>query len=65
MLKTKDTTQPSTMAKRLQQHIVELDKNGQPSDKCLCGYIWDRVFLKPEADICQECKDEVIRRARD
>jgi len=60
-LKTKDTATPSTTAKKLLKHIVEL-KNGQPTDKCLCGYIWDRVFLPLDGELCQECADEVKRR---
>lgn len=46
------------------RHYVELDAEGRPTDECLCGYIWDRVFVKhdPDAGICQECVDELRRR---
>jgi len=46
------------------RHIVELDAQGNPTDKCLCGHIWDRVFLRhdPSVGICQECVDELKRR---
>jgi len=51
-----------TKPKELQRHIVELDDDLNPSDLCLCGHIWDRVFLKHGESICQDCVDELKRR---
>lgn len=44
------------------KHIVELDAQGQPSDQCLCGYVWDVLRPKPEGEICKPCVDEARRR---
>lgn len=46
----------------LMRHIVELDAEGKPTDQCLCGHLWDRVFLKHGTEICQKCVDELKRR---
>jgi hypothetical protein len=42
---------PPKKSKQLLRHIVELDKDGNPLDECLCGHIWDKVFLKHGEDI--------------
>jgi hypothetical protein len=39
------------------RHIVALDETGAPSDKCLCGYVWDRFNPPHNGFICQECVD--------
>lgn len=59
-----ETSTTSGTGTPLLRHIVELDAQGNPTDKCLCGHLWDRVFLKqdPDAGICQECVDELRRR---
>ena len=65
MLDTKtqqDTTQ--SQDRKGQTHYVELDSKSQPTDKCLCGYIWDRVFISHNGEICQECVDELKRRGQ-
>lgn len=54
-----DSNKTST---RRPRHIVELDAQGQPTDKCLCGYLWDQVFVSHNGEICQECIDELKRR---
>ena len=38
-------------------HLVKLDKAGQPLDKALCGYLWDRINVQHNGNICQECVD--------
>jgi len=55
---TMPRAEPSTgQGQALKRHIVKLDAEGQPSDACLCGHIWDRVFLPHGEEICQECVD--------
>jgi hypothetical protein len=44
------------------RHIVKLDAAGKPTDACLCGYLWDRVFVAHNGEICQACVDEMRRR---
>jgi len=61
-----ETQVETTTTKRnaRKRHIVELDKDGKPTDKCLCGYLWDRVFVThdPAAGVCEECLEEHRRR---
>ena len=59
-----DLSTGSGSGKALLRHFVELDTEGKPTDQCLCGHIWDRVFLNndPDADVCQACLDELRRR---
>ena len=46
-------------------HYVALDPvTGAPSGECLCGYKWDRVFVKHSGEICQECVDVSRRLAQ-
>ena len=69
MIKTDQKTLPQTghgsktptIPKR---HYVELDAEGKPTDQCLCGHLWDQVFINnhPDAGICQACIDELRRR---
>lgn len=62
---TKTKTQPSATSgtgNALKRHLVELDAKGQPLDTCLCGHVWDRVFLEHGDEICQACADESKRR---
>ena len=44
------------------RHYVELDSEGRPTYACLCGYLWDRVHVQHNGQICQECVDELRRR---
>lgn len=54
----------------LPRHIVENRNfgNGSPEapfdplDRTLCGRLWDRLFVQHNGTICQECKDELVRR---
>lgn len=55
---TMPRAEPSTgQGQALKRHIVKLDAEGQPLDQCLCGHVWDRVFLPHGEEICQECVD--------
>ena len=49
--------------RKLMRHIVALDDQGRPTDTCLCGHLWDRVFLPHGEEICQACVDELKRKA--
>ena len=64
-VKTMPRAEPSTgQGQALMRHIVKLDDQGAPSDECLCGHVWDRVFLGHSEEICQECVDiqrEIMR----
>lgn len=51
--------------RELVRHIVKLDANGNPLDECLCGYVWDRVFLSHGKEICQECVEILKRNQRE
>ena len=44
-------------------HIVALVA-GKPADQALCGYLWDRIHVQHNGEICQECVDELRRRGR-
>ena len=44
------------------RHYVKLDEDGAPMDEALCGYIWDRLHVKHNGNICQECVDELRKR---
>lgn len=46
------------------RHVVELGPDGKPKDRALCGYLWDRVFVKHNGSICQECVDELRKRGQ-
>lgn len=38
------------------RHYVKLDpETGEPADEALCGYVWDRLNVKHNGEICQEC----------
>lgn len=45
------------------RHIVELNADGTPKDKCLCGHIWDRVFITdgPLCDECRKIAEEIVK----
>lgn len=58
-----ETEQQTTREPALLRHIVELDEDGQPADKCLCGHLWDRVFVNA-GPVCEECLKELRRRER-
>ena len=60
--KTKPKLSHGSGQRNLVRHIVELDAEGKPSDQCLCGHIWDRVFVPHGDDICQECVDIARKR---
>ena len=45
-----------------QRHYVEIDREGKPTDKCLCGHLWDRLHVQHNGEICQKCVDELKRR---
>ena len=53
----KPSTSDGGKGKKLMRHIVKLDENGKPSDECLCGHVWDKVFLSHGDEICQKCVD--------
>ncbi len=36
----------------------------EPGDTTLCGKPWDRLFVKHNGEICQECLDELKRRGQ-
>jgi len=62
MTETKTITraEPSTgSTNTLLRHLVLLDPvTGEPSDRCLCGHIWDAVFIAHGEEICQKCVEE-------
>ena len=62
-LETKPTVESTSKTTRL-RHILELDKDKKPTDKCLCGYVWDIFPVKhdPNSGICDECIAELRRR---
>ena len=64
---TAPAVQPTTGSthKPRMRHIVELDATGRPLDKCLCGYLWDRVMMTTAAgsEVCKECVEEAQRRS--
>lgn len=37
------------------RHIVENNRDGTPKDTALCGYLWDRLNVEHNGEICQEC----------
>ncbi len=45
------------------RHYVKLDEDGSPMDEALCGYIWDRLHVQHNGNICQECVDELRKRS--
>jgi hypothetical protein len=47
----------------LQRHLVRLDENMNPTDKCLCGHIWDKLHPKAAGQLCEECL-EVLENER-
>ncbi len=44
------------------RHYVELDQEGNATDQCLCGYLWDQLHVPHNGSICQECVDVLRRR---
>ena len=59
-----DTDTKPTTTERLKCHLLEQDEDGNPTDRCLCGFTWDT--LSPRiGPICQECLDEHARRHPD
>lgn len=46
----------------LLRHIVDHAPDGTPSDKCLCGFVWDRYRLSPDGPLCDPCKAEFRKR---
>ena len=47
------------------RHIVEFDKETkEPQDTALCGYLWDRLGVAHNGEICQECVEEQKRRPK-
>ena len=56
------TDDGTTSGRKLLLHYVELDSEGKPTDACLCGHVWDRVFVKHGDEVCQACVDELRRR---
>lgn len=44
------------------RHYVELDARGRPTDKTLCGYLWDQLHVPHNGTICMECVEELRRR---
>lgn len=66
MIATPDTTTQirTTSGTPRLRHILEKGPDGKPSDKCLCGYLWDIFPIKhdPEAGICEKCVAEYERR---
>lgn len=57
--KVLERPKPSTTSgngNKLMRHIVALNpETGEPSDTCLCGHVWDKVFLAHGDEICQVC----------
>jgi len=53
---TKPTTGGGSGVTNL-RHYVKLDDKGQPADEALCGYVWDRLHVKHNGEICQACVD--------
>jgi len=50
--------------KKPPRHIVENNRDGTPQDAALCGYLWDRLNVEHNGEICQECVEEQKRRPR-
>lgn len=61
MSTTETKTAGPVTGRKLVRHIVKLDKEGTPTDHCLCGHLWDQVHVKQNGEICQECVDELRR----
>ena len=62
---TDTKTEETTGTRRtLVRHIVELDEHGKPTDKCLCGHLWDVFPIPHGGEICQKCVDELRRRGQ-
>ena len=44
------------------RHVVERKPDGSYHDRALCGYLWDRVEVAHNGEVCQECVDELRKR---
>ena len=57
-----ELAQAPPIAPRL-AHIVEKVPGTQEfQDKCLCGFIWDALFVSPNMPPCEECIEIFKRR---
>lgn len=60
---TKEVLEAPTLSKsgggtaKPERHIVENERDGTPKDEALCGYLWDRINVEHNGEICQKCVD--------
>lgn len=47
------------------RHYVKLDRSGNPTDEAMCGYLWDRLHVQHNGEICQPCVEAVNAQAGD
>lgn len=57
-----ETKTPGGTGQIFPRHFVELDHLGNPMDETLCGKPWDRLFVRHNGEICQDCVDEMRKR---
>lgn len=53
--KTMPNTGQGTGNPNLRHFVQQTD--GVPADTALCGYIWDRLHVQHNGEMCQECVD--------
>ncbi|MBL4846063.1 MAG: hypothetical protein JKY65_11095 [Planctomycetes bacterium] len=53
--KTKPSTTRGTRQTNLRHYVLLDPETREPADEALCGYMWDRLNVAHNGDICQEC----------
>jgi len=51
--KTQPQTGGGTGKTNLRHYVLQTE--GKPADTALCGYVWDRLHVQHNGEICQEC----------
>lgn len=57
------TSSPNRIAEM--RHLVERQPDGSFADRALCGYLWDRLHVRPQGELCEECREEAERKVRE